>query len=215
MACLRRVQKRHRGCKGAQRIFYLCLCRVCVSPDNYSFKCLFSQQGSEAGSNPCPPEAQSLRKGTVLMQGINSPCPHEVIPKKKPSMKRKTTRSVGKVVDSQDYEINHQRIIQVYHLFSEHLILCQPVGGTLSIQRSCQSDERNGTYIDRLSRCHMAKVRLTLGRGRKPCLSQTGRKPCLSQTGSGKLIKESFPEEVTPEMNFKRQGKLSQIKYWG
>lgn len=115
--------------------------------------------------------------------------------KKKPSMKRKTTCSVGKVVDSQDYEINHQRIIQVYHLFSEQLILCQPVGGTLSIQRSCQSDERNGTYIDRSSRCHMAKVKVTLG---------LGRKPCLSQTGSGKLIKESFPEEVTPEMNLKR-----------
>lgn len=50
----------------------------------------------------------------------------------------------------------------------------------------------------------MAKVKVTLGLGRKPCLSQTGRKPCLSQTGSGKLIKESFPEEVTPEMNLKR-----------
>ena len=64
-------------------------------------------------------------------------------------MKRKTTRSVGKVVDSQDYEINHQQIIQVYQLFSEHLILCQTLGATWSIQRSCQSGERNGTYIDR------------------------------------------------------------------
>lgn len=64
-------------------------------------------------------------------------------------MKRKTTRSVGKVVDSQDYEINHQQIIQAYHLFSEHLILCQTLGGIWSIQRSCQSGERNGTYIDR------------------------------------------------------------------
>lgn len=53
----------------------------------------------------------------------------------------------------------------------------------------------------------MAKVKtkVTLG---------LGRKPCLSQTGGGKLIKESFPEEDSLRWILKDR-RISQLRYWG
>lgn len=44
-------------------------------------------------------------------------------------MKRKTTGSVGKVVDSQDYEINHQQIIQVIIYLVSTLFYASPWEG--------------------------------------------------------------------------------------